>query len=198
MNSSKGLNWCSLKSPLCETWTWGWPVLIINWIALGNFNCLLKFRWSRNSFLTFYPPQCFLFVHVMANQSSNQSNNFYNPATAWYVITKKGRSNAFLKTLTCQEAVHAERDVVHRNGRTGSRSIFSAEIEKEPVERQRSFNISQPVNSETASVWNNERDNLLCFKKTPTENWPLRVCIVCHKVCYLTDEQKGQFDFYED
>lgn len=77
--------------------------------------------------------------HFRQRKSINQalSNYFFNTARYWKQNLKKGR---FFIILTCQEAVHAERDVVERDGWTRSRSIFCTEMEPEPEERQTWFN----------------------------------------------------------
>lgn len=56
------------------------------------------------------------------------------------------RLNMFI-ALTCQETIHTERDVVKRDGWTGSRSIFCAELQPEPAEGQ------IYLNSLTACGW---------------------------------------------
>lgn len=75
-------------------------------------------------------------VAVMASQPGNRWDKLINSTEVWY----SGTAEKVSFILTRQEAVHAERDVVERDGWTGSRSIFGAELQPKPAEEHIRFN----------------------------------------------------------
>lgn len=115
-------------------------VLIINLIALGHIESLVKLLWSPYKVLTLFRANPI--VLVMVNQSGNQSYTLINSTNVWWSrsLKKRREKRNVLTVLTSQEAVHAERDVVERDGWTGSRSIFCAELQPEPAGGQSCFN----------------------------------------------------------
>lgn len=141
-------NWHSVKPFLCKTWTQGRPVSIINSIVFFPSHLSWRVNWAIDQ------------TTALIQRRSDEARE------------KKDRVNIFI-LLTCQEAIHTERDVVESNGWSGPGPIFGAELQPEPAEGQSCLYSLAACGQLDSSRLNYVGKNMLCSKKNASEVWLL-------------------------